>query len=54
MKNLNSGRYCKIDYCTYPPGLVIGGGRVIVQFFGTFGLFSRDAIGLRGSKSKLL
>ena len=44
------------SYCcvSYPPGRVIGGGLVIVQFFGTFGLFSSDAIGLRGSKSKLL
>ena len=39
---------------TYAPGLVIGGGLVTVQFFGTFGLFSKEAIGLRGSKSKLL
>ena len=32
----------------------MGGGLVMVQFLGTLELFSRDAIGLAGSNSKVV
>ena len=42
---------CLYRLMTDLPGLVIGGGLVMVQLRGTLGLFSRLAIGLRGSIS---
>ena len=39
---------------THPAGLVIGGGLVMVQFLGTLGFFSMEAMGFLGSKSKVL
>jgi hypothetical protein len=58
-KNEQRGQGIKINHdCargfrarTYLPGLVIGGGLVMVQFLGTLGLFSNEAIRLRWSSS---
>ena len=44
----------KIFSSSYPAGLVMGGGLVMVQFLGTLGLFSMEAMGFFGSKSNVL
>ena len=47
-----SQRAKELSWQTDLPGLVMGGGLVMVQFLGTVGFFSRDSIGFSASNSQ--